>query len=260
MISPLIAIARTTFRAATRSRLNGVLLIFCLGLFGLMSVMTASSLNEDERLLKDIGLFLTSTLTILATLGLSAQSLHRELERKSLYSLLTKPIPRAYLIWGKFLGLAVTAFTLVMLMAGAWSLLALQLGVRFEPIMFAAWWLIWIEALIISAMALLIGSFSTPFVTSTLTFGVFLIGRFAPDLVSLSARAIRKGEDAPLLDLAMWILNVIPDLSAYNITEEVLYDGVISLEYIGQTSLSGLCYAILCLLGGAWLFSRRDLI
>lgn len=260
MITAIIAIARTSLRAHSRSRLNTLLLVFSLALLFVSRMMTSLSLNEDMRLMQDLGLFLVATLSVIASISLSAQSLYKELEKKSIFPLLSKPITRATLIIGKYIGLAMTLFIIVSMMALAWSILAWQLGIRISTLMWMAWILIWIESLIIAAVAMLIGSFSTPFVTASLSFGFLLVGRFHQDIVHVSHKAQRLGQEDHLLGSIEVILKIIPNLSLYSINEEILYRGHLPWSYVWHASVSGLSYAFLCLFLAILIFNRRDLV
>ncbi|MBM4293011.1 MAG: hypothetical protein FJ138_17650 [Deltaproteobacteria bacterium] len=257
-----LALAGAAFRAATRSRLNALLALFGLALFGALKVMSDASVNQDERLFKDLGLFLTSTLALLTSVGLSASSLHRELERKSAFSLLSKPIPRAALLWGKLLGHALTTLTLVALCALTWGLLAWRQGLPVEWVMAQGFALAWLESLIVLGVGLLLSSFSTPLVTAGLTLGAALAGRFSGDLQALHERALRRGESSLGLELAERALTLLPDLSLYDATAQAVYGGGAPLpaSYLWSAGLSALAYAALCALCASWVFARRDLI
>ena len=221
--------------------------------------MTASSLNEDERLLKDLGLFLGSSIISLSMLALCAQTLYRDLERKSLFTLASKPISRSIIVWGKYIGLALSSLLLSCLFALIWYGLAWRLNIPLESIMIKAWLLIWLEALIIGALAMLFGSFSTPLVTSALAFGVMLIGRFSDDIIRLQQRAINRDEPSLVLDLAKEFLVLIPPLKLYNISEQVVYHSSVPWTYLTKACLTSWSYAAICLMVASMLFARRDL-
>lgn len=258
-MNALFAIATATLKATMRNRLSIMVLLFTSAMLALISLMTASSLNEEVRLMKDLGLFLGSLIASLATLALCAHSLHRDLERKSLFTLATKPISRGIIIWGKYLGISLSAFILVLLMASAWALLALRLGAPLEWMMCGAWWLVWIEALVIGGIAMFFGSFSSPLVSSSLAFGVMLVGRFNQELIHFQERAWRRGDDTLAFDLSVWVTQIAPDLSAFNVTEEVVYGTHLPLEYTVKITLMGLGYSAVCVMLACWIFSRRDL-
>ena len=258
-IRAIIALALATFRSTTRSRLSISVLLFGVTLLMVASLMTASSLHEEARLMRDLGLFLGSLIACLSTLALSAQSLYRDLERKSLFTIATKPISRGVIIWGKFLGVALTSATLVGLMMFAWFVLAWRLEVSTDLVMVYAWWLVWVESIVIGAIALLFGSFSTPLVASALAFGVMIIGRFGEDLIRLQERAWKLGEPNVVLDRARDLLVLTPPLHLYNVTEEVVYGVVLPSAYWINATLVGFAYCAMCLLIAQVIFSGRDL-
>lgn len=258
--SALWALGKATYHAATRSRLNLAVAFFGLALFILIKLMSEASLNQDQRLFQDMGLFLTSTLCMTAMIGLSAHSLYRELERKSAFSLVSKPIPRATLIWGKALGLAMTSALLVLLCMITWLAVAWRQGFEVSITMYQAWYMIWCESLIMMGIGLLFGSFSTPLVSAGLTFGFTLIGRFSQDLIALYERVLSKGETSITLEFAQGWLYLIPDLSLFNLSPMVIYGNPLPSEYLLRGSLVSLSYTALCLWLAGHIFKHRDLI
>ena len=258
-IRAISALALATLKSNTRSRLSISVLLFGIALLMVASLMTASSLHEEARLMRDLGLFLGSLIACLSTLALSAQSLYRDLERKSLFTIATKPISRGVIIWGKFLGVALTSATLVGLMTLAWFVLAWRLNVSVDWVMLYAWWLIWVESIVIGAIAMLFGSFSTPLVASALAFGVMIVGRFGQELIHLQERAWKLGEPSFALDRARDLLALIPPLHLYNVTEEVVYGVTLPGGYWINATLMGFAYCAMCLLIAQMIFSRRDL-
>ena len=192
-------------------------------------------------------------------LALCAQTLYRDLERKSLFTLASKPISRSIIIWGKYIGLALSTLLLSCLFALIWYGLAWRLNIPLESVMIKAWLLVWLEALIIGALAMLFGSFSTPLVTSALAFGVMLIGRFADDIIRLQQRAINRDEPNFILDLAKEFLVIIPPLKLYNVSEQVVYHSSIPWTYMTKACLTSWTYSAICLMIASILFTRRDL-
>jgi len=259
-LSAIWAIGAATYRSATRSKLNIAVALFGLMMFVLLKLMSDASLNQDARLLQDMGLFLSSTLCLVAMIGLSAHSLYRELERKSVFSVVSKPIPRSALIWGKALGLAMSSGLLTLMCALTWSIVAWRQGLELSVTMYQAWYMIWCESLIVMGLGLLFGSFSTPLVSAALTLGLTLIGRFHQDLIELYERALRRGELTGALELAQSGLYVVPDLSLFNLSHAVVYGSPLPAEYLIRGSLLSFGYTGLCLLIAGLIFKRRDLI
>ena len=259
MLRATMAIALVTFKAISRSKLSVVVLFFSFALLIAISLMTASSLHEEERLLKDLGLFLGSTTATLAMLALCAQALYRDLERKSLFTLATKAISRPVIIWGKFIGISLASAVLVTFFGLVWSFLAWRLSIPFEMVMLKAWILVWLESVVVGGVAMLFGSFSTPLVTSALAFGIVLVGRFSEDILRLQVRSVQSDEPSMILDIAREILAIIPPLNLYNVTEQVVYRSPIPWYYVTKATVISFSYSALCIILAGLIFSRRDL-
>lgn len=254
-------IAVNTFREAIRNRIFASLLLFAVGLIAVTMAVSAASLHEEVRLMKDVGLFLVSTFSAALCIFIGASLVYQEIERKTVYTILPKPIHRWQFLLGKYLGvLAVMAVqTLVMALA-----LACQFWLLDEPftgVMVQAIWLVFVEVIVVAAVAVLFSSFSTPFLSGMLTFGVFVIGRFADRLATLTLKA-SYGQDQETLNaaarLARGVAWLVPDLSLYNVTPYVVYDTQLPEGLVRHATTAGCLYAAICLGLAATLFSRRD--
>lgn len=322
-MSQLLAIALNTFREAIRNRIFAGLVLFTIGMLVVVAAFSSASLHEEARLMKDMGLFLTSTFSVVIAVFVGVNLLYKEIERKTIYTVAPKPIFRAQFLLGKYLGLAMTLVVQLMVLGAALAalygfatdaphllgwLVALWLGWgaldfllvivgtrRLEPgtmgelpvafdamrrvvavvfgacligytvwvlplAMLQALLLIFVEVLIVTAVAMLFSSFSTPMLSGMLTFGVFIIGRFA-DRISLAdlmggdePDAMTRNAEAVL----RWIERVLPDLTLYNATPYVVYEQPIPWAYVGQASLYGLTYAAIALGISTLLFAQRD--
>jgi ABC-type transport system involved in multi-copper enzyme maturation permease subunit len=124
------AIAINTFREAVRDRvLYGVLGFACAVLLFTLAVAELS-LHQQERVIADVGLASISLFSVIVAIFLGSSLLYKEIERKTLYVILPKPIRRGEFLLGKYLGIFFTAATFVALMGALqlW-LTAVQAGV-----------------------------------------------------------------------------------------------------------------------------------
>jgi ABC-type transport system involved in multi-copper enzyme maturation permease subunit len=259
----ILVIALNTFREAIRNRIFASIVAFAVGLLGLTLAISAASLHEEIRLMKDVGLFLVSTFSALLCVIVGANLVYKDIERKTIYTILPKPIFRWQFLLGKYLGVAAMMAVQVAIMGLALASQFWLLEERFSVVMVQAVWLIYVEVLVVSAVALLFSSFSTPFLSGLLTLGLFAVGRFADRLAEVKLTA-GPGEDQATLDVASaaarglsWLA---PDLSLYNVTPYVVYDTVLPEGFVFHATTSGVLYALLALAVAALLFSRRDFI
>jgi ABC-type transport system involved in multi-copper enzyme maturation permease subunit len=262
-VRQILVIALNTFREAIRNRIFASIVAFAVGLLALTLAISAASLHEEVRLMKDVGLFLVSTFSAFLCVFVGANLVYKDIERKTIYTILPKPIHRWQFLLGKYLGVAAMMAVQVTIMGTALASQFWLLEESFSWVMVQAIWLIYVEVLVVSAVALLFSSFSTPFLSGMLTLGLFAVGRFADRLAEVRLKA-DPGEDQAVLDLASAAARglslLAPDLSLYNVTPYVVYDTVLPEGFVAQATTSGVLYAALALGLAALLFSRRDFI
>lgn len=257
-----LAIAQNTIREAIRNRIFASLIFFTLAMLGITMALSSASLNEEIRLMKDVGLFLVSTASVFIAIFTGVNLVYKELERKTIYTIMPKPIYRWQFLVGKYLGLAGTMAFLVAFMGLV--LFGLLFIVGGEPgwAMLQAVWLLYVEVLIVLSVAMIFSSFSTPFLSGLMTLGVFIVGRFVDVLstIQLGEPDERTATTEAVSTLIQWIVRIAPDLSLYNLTPQLVYDRPISGEFILQTTVLGLTYILISLAISAFLFSRRDFV
>jgi ABC-type transport system involved in multi-copper enzyme maturation permease subunit len=179
----ILAIAMNTFREAIRDRILYGFLFFAVCLIFFSLIIGQLSLNEEIRATIDIGLAGISFFSVLMAIFLGITLLHKEIEKRTLYTVLSKSISRSAYLIGKFLGLVLTLVVLIVLMAIIWiGVLYLQKGAP-TGALFVALVLILCETLVIISMALFFTSFSSPFLSGLFCLGIFIAGRNA-DLIS----------------------------------------------------------------------------
>lgn len=303
----IVAITINTFREAVRDRvLHGVLGFGAAVLFFALA-LGQLSLNQDQRVVHDIGFAATSFFSVIVAVFLGSSLLYKEIERKTLYVILPKPISRTEFLLGKFFGIVLTAFVFVTLMGSVQFLvMSMQAGITLSKVGLvvgvlaallglAIWrikdrtiivvpWAVaalvlcaWLasatkialgpaiaalvlmlgEVIVLTAVAMFFSAFSTPFLTGTLTLGVWLTGRLAGMMVSLSVKALGPTLKSILLGVA----EVVPNLNLFVPTRhtlEALGGGL--WPYVGHTMLYATLYSALLLIAAALVFRKRDFL
>jgi Cu-processing system permease protein len=307
MVARVLALAHNTFREAARDRVP-------LGLFGsgiavgLASLLVAAmSLGRDQA--EVVAVLTTAALSSFAIVGsivLGASLLYKDLERKTIFPILARPVRRWELIVGKHLGLVATVATFACLMGAlALALTAIQKDMgtlralspwlvvavissvilfrardastpflAIAPLLLATQAVIVgpmgdlrhlvlvsvalsiLEAMIIAAVALVFGSFSTPFLTAAMTVGIVLIGRNSDLLSKLPEKTFGR----TLVAAGKVIGRVVPHLQIYVPPRVVLAGqaGGATLGYLGEAAAYGVLYALVLLVISALIFRQRD--
>ncbi|MDJ0763473.1 MAG: ABC transporter permease subunit [Myxococcota bacterium] len=198
-MSTVLAIARNTFKEAIRDRILYGFLFFatCLILFSL--VLGQLSFGEEVRAIIDVGLAGISFFAVLMAIFLGIALLRKEIEKRTLYTVLSRPISRSTYLLGKFFGLVSTLIVQIALMVAVWIAVLWIQGSAPQGGIGMAMVLIICEAILVTAMSLFFTSFSSPFLSGLFCMGIFVAGRNA-DLIGQLAEKESLAWLAPFLD------------------------------------------------------------
>lgn len=268
------AVALNTFREAVRNRVLYVLALFAVGLMAFSFVLGELSMHEEVRIIKDLGLFGVSVVGVLIALFLGVNLLSKELDRKTVYFVIPKPLRRWEFLLGKYVGQVLTLAVLVGLMSAILALLVVVQGGSHGVVMVRAEVLVLVELALLTAVAMLFSSFSSPYLSAMLTAAVWIIGRNRGELLAF---ATGKKLGGTALGTALELVgDVLPDFSALWVSGARLghsseypgdsgavvsvHESFVSWGYVAEASAYGLLYAAVCLLLAMIVFARRDLV
>jgi ABC-type transport system involved in multi-copper enzyme maturation permease subunit len=248
------AIAANTVRDAVRNRVLYVLVFFSLVMIGTSVVLATLSYVERARILQDVGLgairFFGAAIAIFMGVGL----IHREVERRTIYTILSKPVTRARFLAGKYLGLVATLWLQLAIMVAAFVVVSLVSEAPLGAGHAIALGLVALELAVVVAFATLFSSFTTPFLAACYSVGLYGIGHLTRDLRALGA----SSDSAAFEQATTWIHRVFPDLSAMNRVVEAVHGLPIPASEVGWALLSGVAWCLGFLLVAVVVFERRD--
>jgi Cu-processing system permease protein len=247
-------IAWNTLREAVRSKVLYVLLFFALVLIGTGVLLSTLSYVERERILQDVGLasirLFGAAIAIFVGVGL----IHKEVDRRTIFTILSKPVSRTEFLLGKFAGLVVTLWLQVAIMAAGFAAVSWLAGAPLGAGHAKAIVLVGGELAVLVAVATLFSSFTTPMLASLFGAGFYLVGHLTRDLRELGVQS-----GSPVAETATALLHrVLPDLEAFNATLEAVHQIAIPAAAVWQPLLYGAGYSAALLLLAAVIFERRD--
>ena len=255
MLPRVWAIAANTVRQAIRSKLLYALLFFGLVLIGGGVLVSTLSYVEHTRIVQDIGLAALRVFSIGIAIFVGVGLIHGEVDRRTIYTILSKPVSRSEFIVGKYLGLVLTIWLQLAIMTLAFVCVSLAVGAPVDAGHFAAIGLIAVELMLMIAVATLFSSFTTPMLASLFTLGVYFAGHLSRDLHQLGKQADMQGLQT-VTQVLFWSL---PDLESFNLTVEAVHGLAIPTSAIWLPVAYGLLYSSILLLVAALVFERRDL-
>jgi ABC-type transport system involved in multi-copper enzyme maturation permease subunit len=260
-------IALSVFRESVRDRVPYNLVVFAVLLIASSYLLGQLTAGQDVKIIKDLGLAATAVFGLFIAIFIGIGLVSKEVERRSIYSLLSKPISRPQLIAGKYAGLVLTLAVNIAVMTCALYAVLGYMTWSESPAFKSAWdapgldfallaaiLLIFLELALVTAVALFFSTFSTPLLSAALTFGIYVAGHFNADLRNFD----RVVNSQPAIWLARGLYHVLPDFAAFDIKTAVVHGLPISAGYIASTAAYGVAYVAALLLGATFIFSRRD--
>ncbi len=259
----ILAVARNTFLEAIRDRILYGFLFFaiCLILFSL--VLGQLSIDEGARAVIDIGLAGISFFSVLMSIFLGITLLHKEIEKRTLYTVLARPISRSAYLIGKFFGLLGTLLVQIALMTAVWLLVLKIQGAALPAGLLVALFLICLETLLVITMALFFTSFSSPFLSGLFCLGLFAAGRNTDLITQLAAQKSAAGFGPFLKAAGAAIPNFLLYFPSGKVVEgsfATIHGQFVSSGYLATTAGYTLFYAGFFLICSMVLLNRRDFI
>jgi len=253
VLAAIVAIALNTFREAIRDRVLYLLLVFALILIGVSRVLSLLTVGDEEKIIKDVGLASISLFGVLTAVFVGVSLVFKEIERRTVYTLLAHPVRRWQFIGGKFLGLlAVLTMNVGLMSLGLAAILLLRAEAPWG--MAPAVLLILVELAIVTAFALLFSSLTNPILAAVWTFAMYVTGHLSWSLLLLKEK-MPAGPARLLCDALYWIL---PNLSRMDVKAEVVHGTALPGGFVPLAVLYGIAYATAVLLLACLAFERKD--
>lgn len=252
----IFTIARNTFREAVRDRVLYNLVVFVLLLTGCAIFLGELTAGQEARTIVNLGLGAMLIFGVFIAIFVGVGLVSKEIEKRTLYTIFSKPIGRGEFIVGKYLGLCLTILVNVLIMGVGVSLALFYVGGN--DLAFSIWGailLIFLELSIITAVAILFSSFSSPALSALLTFMVFVIGHFSSSLRDFAENLGSQG--AKVFFGAIYYL--MPNLANFEFRTESAIGLVPSYAHIGGSILYALIYIAILLAITVLIFNRRNL-
>ena len=250
----LRAIAINTFREAVRNKIFYMLIVFGI-VFALSSRLVGLlTLGDATKVMKNVGLASINFFSVLIAIFTGTNLIYKEIDKKTIYNIISKPITRSNFIIGKFLGLAYTLLVALVSMAVVFFLFLLISTGEFDWRILIYFGLLYLELLIIISISLVFSSFSTPILSSIFTVIVYLVGHvlwtfneFKYKLVEPVARIV-----------AHIFYYILPNLEKFNLRDQIVMNTGIDMNAVFISIVYGIFYIASLLILAILIFNRRE--
>lgn len=249
----VISIAFNTFRESIREKLLYNLLIFALLMIGSSILLTRLTVGEWDRLIINLGLSSMNFFGVLIAIFVGISLVSKEIDKKTIYTILSKPVPRYEFLLGKYLGLMITLFVNMAVMVAGLLAVMVYLNAPVTLLLFEAIAFIFLELVVITAVALLFSTFTSATLSAIFTLAIYVVGHLSTDLKQFGDKM--DGLGRAVLNAIYYIL---PNLERFNLKGQVIHKVNVVGTDVLLTTAYGLAYAAFLLVLASIIFQRRD--
>ena len=254
MITQFRAMAGAGFREALRNRVTLVVVIFTVVLLLSSLLLTEVTVATFDRVLTDVGLALIVLVLVPLAIFLSGATLGREIERRTIFLVMSKPISRGLFLLSRYAGVVLTLLVLLVAMAGVFWLQQAIYGARLTVAQAQALGLFGVELALLAALGFFFSSFAGTLPATFMTASLYLAGHLSPDLY----RSASKSHLLAVKYLGKSLYYLLPNLDRLNLRPRATYAAVTSMGELLASGAYGLVYSALLLFFAVLLFQRRD--
>lgn len=251
----IIKIAKNVFLEAIRDRILYIIGLFTVLMVAAVRLIPELSVGTEDKIILDFGLAVINILGLIVTVFVGTGLVNKEIEKRTVYILVAKPLSRSELIIGKHIGLSGVLAVLLMAMTVIYGLILSLSGIDY-PVgsILVTVIFIFIQLSLLTAVAILFGVFTSSLLAILFTFGIYLMGNLSRDLVNLGDLS----DNPEIKKLMMGLYVVLPDLSRLDLKNDAVYGLLPSMDNLFTNLAYALLYTMLLLSITIAMFARRE--
>ena len=263
----IVLIAGATFKETVRDRVPYAMVVFAVVLMAASFLIGQMTAGQDMKIIKDLGLAALSIFGLFIAVFIGIGLVSKEVEKKSVFGVLSKPMSRAQFILGKYAGLVMSLAVNISVMTAAYYLVLFYMqsiatdaqragwpAAALDPRLLLAIGLIFAELMLITALALFFSTFSSPLLSAVLTLGLWVAGHFNADLRNFGTVV----DSVAVAAIAKAAYYTLPNLAPFDVKAEAVYGMPISIGSAAYTLLYAAIYITILLTAAIAVFRRRD--
>ncbi len=251
-------VALNTFREAVRDRVLYNLVFFALLMMVAAIAVGQISIGIEQTVIVSLGLSAISVIGLLIAVFIGVALVSKEMDKRTLYALLAKPVRRWEFLLGKFAGLVLTLAVNTAAMALGLLLVMIYVKhalVRSDAVVLVAVYFILLKLALVVALALMFSCFTTPLLAILFTVGLYIVGLYVQELRNLPVNVMSPAMAA----FTKWLSYLLPNFENFNVMAMAAHGRGVPGAFILQNTLYTVVYCTIVLTAAAAVFSRRNL-
>lgn len=247
-------IGMNTFHESLRKKTFYILLVVALVVIGASRFFSFLAAEDELKMIKDVSFSTIEFFGALIAIFTALAAISGEIEKRTIYTLLSKPITRSNFIIGKLIGQSLIILLNVVLMSIFFIVLLFIKKSPPDIETFKTIFLIFIELVLIGSITLAVATFATDAFNIIFSFFLYIVGH----LISYGKSLLERVENVVLKGLGEMLYTIIPNYENFNVKDKVVVGVNVSWQYVGQTTLYGIIYIIIAVLIGMYFFNKRE--
>jgi ABC-type transport system involved in multi-copper enzyme maturation permease subunit len=248
-------VALNTYRETVRDKVLYNLVLFALLMIASSYVLGAISVYQEIKVIKDLGLASISVFGMVIAVFIGIGLVSKEIDKRTLYGILPKPISRSQFLLGKYLGLCLTLLVNVAVMTVGLYLLLFLMKDPFQPALLKAIYLIYLELALLVAVAILFSTFTSSILAGLFAGFIYVAGYFSSDLKNLES-VVESAFLPPVMRVLYYLL---PNFKDFDVKAAVVAGDPVPWSQLGWATAYAATYIALLLVASCWIFSKRNL-
>ena len=253
----IATISLHTFKEAARERVLYNLVVFALLMIGAAILFGHISVGIEEIIIVNLGLSSISVFGLLMAIFLGIGLVYKEIDRRTIYSILSKPVPRWEFIVGKYAGLLLTILinTSIMTVGFYGALFYQKRHLGFEDLKaLGAIYFILLELALVVGIAMFFSCISTPILSALFTFCVYIIGHFLGEIRFLG----EESKNVVVGKIALGIYYLMPNFSDFDVIGRTAHGHAVSTTLLVSNSLYAVLYVAILISASILIFEERE--
>lgn len=250
----IFLIAGITYKEAIRSKLLNVLLLFAVVAIASTRFFTIFAPTEELKIIQDTSLGIIRFIGMLITVFITGGLLPREIDKKTVTTILSKPVSRAQFLLGKFCGALYSIFVNMIIMSVFLMIIIYLKGKSFNPDLIKALVLMSMEFVVLCSITLCVSTIASEIFNIIFGILIFIIGHLTNYLQHLADRF----EDVFMKGLLWSLYTILPNFENFNIQNAIVLGAKVSTQYMVKVVSYGILYSAIMLVLGYLFFAERE--
>lgn len=255
MLKRVQAVAINTFRETVRDRIFYLVAVFGFVLVSSSVILSPLTIGAQDKIVSDVGLSSMTLFGLLVSVFVGSNMVRKEMEKRTITTILAKPVSRRQYLIGKFCGLNLTLLCMLATMGTLFLAVLLFSPADLSARYLAAVYLIFLELMVITAAVLLFSTCVSPVLAAVFSLGTFVIGHLSESIRSFG-KVMGSDLQAKVADVIYYL---VPNLEIFNVRGAVVHGETVSMQHVMLGTLYAVCYSGLLVLLACAVFVRKEL-